>query len=298
MMRMALKYSLVWLTLVFAMNPVWAQMCVTDDQAQQVCMPEPAQRIATLSPGATELAFAAGAGDQVVAVVSYSDYPPEAKQITSVGSHTRLDMERLVSLRPDLVLAWGTGNPPEQVALLRKMGMTVFIIEPHEFEDIAATVQHIGKLAGTESVADQVASDFMAGIEELRQRYQAAPKIPTFYQVWEEPLMTMNGDHYISKVVTLCGGKNVFADSARMIPRLNTEAVLLKNPEAIVAGGMGERNAHWLEAWKAFPGLLAAQRENLFFVPPSLIQRPTPRLLDGARILCDKLDMARARREL
>ncbi len=297
MMRMALKYSLVWLMLVFATNPVWAQLCVTDDQEQPVCMPKPAQRIATLSPGATELAFAAGAGDQVVAVVSYSDYPPEAKQITSVGSHTRLDMERLVSLRPDLVLAWGTGNPPEQVALLRKMGMRVFIIEPHEFEDIAATVQNIGKLAGTESDADQVAEDFMMGIEELRQRYQDAPKVPTFYQVWEEPLMTMNGDHYISKVVTLCGGENVFADSARMIPRLNTEAVLLKNPEAIVAGGMGERNAHWLEAWKAFPGLLAAQRENLFFVPPSLIQRPTPRVLEGARILCDKLDIARARRE-
>lgn len=137
----------------------------------------------------------------------------------------------------------------------------------------------------------------MAGIEALRRRYQDAPKVPTFYQVWEEPLMTMNGEHYISKVVTLCAGENVFADSARMIPRLNIEAVLLKNPEAIIAGGMGERNAHWLEAWKEFPGLLAAQRENLFFVPPSLIQRPTPRVLEGARILCDKLDIARARRE-
>lgn len=270
--------------------------CVVDDKAREVCVAAPATRIAALSPGATELIYAAGGGDQVVAVVSYSDYPPEAKQVTSVGSHTRLDLERLISLQPDLILAWGTGNPSEQIETLERIGLPVYYVEPHEFADIATNLEDMAILAGTEQVGHKVAQRFRDGIEQLRSHYQDAAPVRTFYQVWEEPLMSMNREHYISKVVTLCGGVNVFADSPRLIPRLNQEAVLLENPEAIVAGGMGERNAHWLERWRAFPELLATQRDNLFFVPPSLIQRPTPRLLEGAKIMCEKLDIARARR--
>ncbi|MBM6549817.1 cobalamin-binding protein [Marinomonas ostreistagni] len=272
------------------------QRCVIDDKAREVCLDKPAQRIAALSPGATELIFAAGAGAQVVAVVSYSDYPPAAQQITSVGSHTRLDLERLIALQPDLVLAWGTGNPSEQIDTLKRLGLPVYYVEPHEFGDIADNIVNMAVLAGTEPEGRAEAQRFRRGIAALQQRYQGAAPVPTFYQVWDSPLMSTNGEHYISKVVSLCGGENVFADADRLIPRLSQEVVLLRNPEVIVAGGMGERNAHWLEAWRAFPELLATQRDNLFFVPPSLIQRPTPRLLDGAAILCEKLDQARARR--
>jgi iron complex transport system substrate-binding protein len=271
-------------------------VCVIDDRELNVCLDHPAERIAALSPGATELIYAAGAGDNVVAVVSYSDYPEAAKSVTSVGSHTRLDLERLISLQPDLILAWGTGNPTEQIDTLARLGLPVYYVEPYEFEDIARNIENMGKLAGTGLQADAEALHFRTGIDALRERYQHASPVRTFYQVWEEPLMSMNGSHYISKVVSLCGGINVFADSPRLIPRLSQEAVLLKNPEAIIAGGMGERNAQWLENWRVFPDLLATQKGNLFFVPPSLIQRPTPRLLEGAQILCQTLDVARARR--
>lgn len=273
-----------------------SQLCVVDDRARSVCLPQNAQRIAALSPGATELIYAAGAGDKVVAVVSFSDYPPEAKQVTSVGSHTRLDLERLISLKPDLVLAWGTGNPSEQMATLERIGLPLYYLEPHTFEDIAQSINNMSMLAGTEQVGHQVSQAFLAGIQQLALKYQDAEPVRTFYQVWDEPLMTMNGEHYISKVLTLCGGQNVFSESDRLIPRLNQEAVLLENPEAIFAGGMGERNAHWLDKWRAFPELLATQKDNLFFVPPSLIQRPTPRLLQGATIICEKLDLAREKR--
>lgn len=271
-------------------------LCVLDDKQRNVCIAQPATRIAALSPGATELIYAAGAGDKVVARVSFSDYPPEAKQVTSVGSHTRLDLERVLSLKPDLVLAWGTGNPSEQIDTLERIGMTVYYVEPHDFADIADNIKDMAILSGTEVAGFKAADDFLAGIDALAQRYQDASPVTTFYQVWDEPLMSMNSRHYISKVVTLCGGVNVFADSPRLIPRLNQEAVLIKNPEAILAGGMGERNAKWLEKWRAFPELLATQQNNLFFIPPSLIQRPTPRLLDGARIMCDKLALARQHR--
>lgn len=280
----------------FVSNALADPICVVDDRGRDVCIDHAAMRIAALSPGATELIYAAGAGDNVVAVVSYSDYPEAAKSVTSVGSHTRLDLERLISLQPDLILAWGTGNPTEQIETLERLGLPVYYVEPHEFEDIARNIDNLGALAGTSKRAKEEAKRFRTGIDVLHERYKQAPRVKTFYQVWDEPLMTMNGSHYISKVVDLCGGDNVFADSPRLIPRLSQEAVLLKNPEAIIAGGMGERNANWLEKWRVFADLLATQKGNLFFVPPSLIQRPTPRLLEGAQILCEKLDIARARR--
>ena len=267
-----------------------------DDRGRDVCIDHAAMRIAALSPGATELIYAAGAGDNVVAVVSYSDYPEAAKSVTSVGSHTRLDLERLISLQPDLILAWGTGNPTEQIETLERLGLPVYYVEPHEFEDIARNIDNLGALAGTSQRAKEKHSAFVLALMFCTNAINRPLWVKTFYQVWDEPLMTMNGSHYISKVVDLCGGDNVFADSPRLIPRLSQEAVLLKNPEAIIAGGMGERNANWLEKWRAFADLLATQKDNLFFVPPSLIQRPTPRLLEGAQILCEKLDIARARR--
>ncbi|MBJ7549608.1 cobalamin-binding protein [Marinomonas ostreistagni] len=282
-------------TAMLCLANVWGQ-CVVDDKEHEVCLERSATRIAALSPGATELAFAAGAGERVVAVVSFSDYPSAAQEIESVGSPSRLDLERLVALKPDLVLAWGTGNPSEQISVLARLGLPIYYVEPHSFSDIAGDIRDIALLAGTETQGDRAAQTFLNGIAELRSQYSNKPRVATFYQVWDEPLMTMNDEHYINQVVELCGGINVFADSSRLIPRLNNEAVLIKNPEAIIAGGMGERNAHWLEAWRTFPNLLATQRDNLFFVPPSLIQRPTPRLLEGAKIMCQRLDLARQRR--
>jgi len=286
-----------WLSSSTFVSSALAQsICVVDDRGLDLCIDQPAQRIAALSPGATELIYAAGGGDSVIAVVSFSDYPEAAKSVTSVGSHTRLDLERLISLQPDLILAWGTGNPTEQIDTLARLGLPIYYVEPHEFEDIARNVENLGKLAGTSSLADATAVDFRSGIQVLRERYQQAAPVRTFYQVWDEPLMSMNGSHYISKIVSLCGGVNVFADAPRLIPRLSLEAVLLENPEAVVAGGMGEGNTRWLDNWRRFPSLFATQKDNLFFVPPSLIQRPTPRLLEGAQIFCQKLDVARARR--
>lgn len=270
--------------------------CVSDDKQRQVCLDQHAGRIATLSPGATELAYAAGAGDKVVAVVSFSDYPPEAKQVASVGSYSRLDLERLISLKPDLVLAWVTGNSSTQMETLEKLGMTIYYLEPHTFDGIAITLENIATLAGSEEVGHKEAHRFRKGMETLQLRYQAAPKVRTFYQIWDSPLMTINEAHYISKAIALCGGVNVFAESPRLVPRLNQEAVLQANPEAIIAGGMGETNRQWLDPWQGFPELLATRQQNLFFIPPSLIQRPTPRLLQGTQRLCEKLDIARAHR--
>ncbi|WP_206060338.1 cobalamin-binding protein [Nitrincola alkalilacustris] len=275
----------------------WADaLCVLDDKGRQVCLDQPAQRIAALSPGATELVYAAGAGDQVVAVVAYSDYPPEARQVTSVGSHTRVDMETLIALQPDLVIGWVTGNPVEQTERLEELGLPIFYLEPRTFEDVSTAIERMAHLAGTDTDGLAVAEDFRQGIDTLRQRYQDSSPISVFYQVWKEPLMTVNGDHLIHQVIELCGGENVFADLPRLIPRIDVESVLTANPEAILAGGMGEENKEWLTDWTHYSSLQATQQSNLFFIPPSLIQRPTPRMLAGAQLFCEKLEIARARR--
>ncbi|WP_193461837.1 cobalamin-binding protein [Vreelandella hamiltonii] len=271
--------------------------CAVDDRDREVCLHASANRIATLSPGATELTWAAGAGDQVVAVVSYSDYPPEAKQVASVGSHTRIDLEALVGLAPDLVIGWVTGNPAEQMETLEALGMPVFYIEPRSVEAVAHTIERLARLAGTEPIGRQAASEFRDGMAALTARYRERDPVPTFYQVWDEPLMGVSDEHLIGQVVTLCGGENVFGGLERLVPRLDDEAVLAANPEAIIAGGMGEENRHWLTHWEQYPHLDAVAKENLYFVPPSLIQRPTPRLLEGTQLLCDKLDQARQKRE-
>ncbi|MGR4067622.1 cobalamin-binding protein [Halomonas sp. LR3S48] len=273
-----------------------AEVCAIDDRDREVCLEAPASRIAALSPGATELVYAAGAGEKVVAVVAYSDYPPEARAVASVGSHTRMDLEALVSLRPDLVIGWTTGNPPEQLETIESLGVPVFYIEPREFEDVSSAIERLALLADTRDEGDRVAAEFRQGMAALAKRYADAEPVPVFYQVWDEPLMTINDEHLIGKVLTLCGGVNVFGELTRLVPRIDDESVLAADPKAILAGGMGEENRDWLTHWEQYPNLTAVERDNLYFVPPSLIQRPTPRLLEGSRLFCEKLDDVRGKR--
>jgi iron complex transport system substrate-binding protein len=273
-----------------------ASICVVDDAQRDVCLPAPAQRIASLSPGATELVFAAGGGERVVAVVAFSDYPPEARALPSVGSHSRLDLERLLTLQPDLAIVWGSGDSAEQMAALEDFGVPVLYLEPENPEGIALAIERLARLSASETVGRQAAERFRQGMAELTERYRDSEPVTVFYQVWNKPLMTVNDSHLIGQVIRLCGGRNVFAELPRQIPRIDIEAVLTANPQAILAGGMGEENRYWLTEWQAYPGLQAVQQGNLFFIPPSLVQRPTPRLLEGARLLCESLETSRARR--
>lgn len=274
----------------------WAEVCAVDDAGHQVCLEQPAQRIASLSPGGTELLWAAGAGDQVVAVVEYSDYPPQARAVPSVGNHTRIDLEALLSLRPELVVAWVSGNPAGQIEKLQALGLPVFAIEPREFAGVSTAIERLGLLAGTESVAVPEASAFRDGIGQLQQQYANADPVTVFYQVWNKPLMTINDDHLIAKVIRLCGGRNIFGDQSRLAPRIDVEAVLAANPEAILTSGEDDEPSRWFDGWRRMPDMLAVQRDNLFQIPPSLISRPTPRLLEGSRLFCQALEQARGRR--
>jgi iron complex transport system substrate-binding protein len=278
------------------LTPSFAQaegLCIGDALNQKVCLAEPAQRIVSLSPGATELLFSAGAGDRLVAASAWSDYPAEAEDLPQVGDSNRLDLEAIVSLAPDLVVAWVDGNSRSQLERLSDLGISVFWLAPRTFDDIAEAVSDLALLTGSPALGNEQADAFRAEMAALEARYADARPVKVFYQVWDQPLMTVNREELISKAITLCGGVNVFGGLPRLVPRISREAVLEANPEAIITAGSSD-DRQWLEAWREFPGLAAVAAGNLFLEPPDLLARPTLRMAAGARHLCQTLEQARA----
>jgi iron complex transport system substrate-binding protein len=284
------------LLLALCVGIAHAEVVVRDDAGNDVRLPAPAKRIVSLAPHITENLFAIGAGDRVVGTVQYSDYPQAAKKITRIGGFSHFDLEAVVALRPDLVIAWQSGNRAAQVERLRAVGLPIFVTQPNHIEDVAVDLERLGVLAGTQPTADAAAGAFRARLATLKQRYSSRPAVRTFYQVWNQPIMTVGGQQIISDAIRICGGDNVFGQLTTMAPTVSEEAVIVANPEAIVASGMGEAKPEWVEYWRRWPQLIAPARNNLFFIPPDLIQRHTPRLLDGTERLCGFLETARERR--
>ena len=284
------------LTLLLAAGSAQAAIDIADDTGQALHLAQPAKRIVSLAPHITEMLFAAGAGDRVVGAVQYSDYPEAAKKIARVGGYTSVDMEKVAALKPDLVVAWKSGNRGAHLDKLRALGIPVFINEPRRIDDVARSIAQLGKLAGTDSAGEAAAQAFRKRHEALAAKYSARPPVRIFYEAWNRPLMTINGEHLISDVIRLCGGDNVFAKLPMLAPTIDAEAVLAAMPEVIVASGMGEGRPEWLDDWRKWTKLPAVAQGNLFFIPPDQIQRHTPRILDGAERLCGQLDEARSRR--
>lgn len=270
-----------------------AAVSVRDDLGRIVRLSQPARRIVSLAPHTTELLFAAGAGGNIVGAVEFSNYPPAAQRIPRVGGYRAPDLERIIALRPDLVVAWADGSGMRLIETLKAAGLHVFVSAPRSLEDIARTLQRLGTLAGTATVANAAARAFHARRDRLRARYQQRRPVSLFYEIWDRPLMTVNGKQIISQVMTLCGGRNIFAELKTPTPTVSVEAVLAANPQAIVASGMETRRPDWLNAWRRWRKLHATQHGNLFSIAPDLLQRPTPRMLDGAQRLCEDLQRAR-----
>jgi len=273
-----------------------AEVRVVDDYGREVLLAAPAGRVVSLAPHLTELMYAAGAGAKLAGAIDYSDYPPEAKALPRVGSEAAIDLEALVALAPDLVIAWPNAGSTRAVERIAALGIPVFRSEPRELEDIARTMETLGRLAGTETAARAAARAFRARVARLDRAYGTRPRVRVFYQVWGRPLVTVTGAHVISKAMRLCGGENVFAGLPGIAPEIDREAVLRADPEAIVASSPDGGWPAWLDDWKAFPALAAVPQGNLYAVRPELLQRHTPRLLDGAEELCRILEDVRRKR--
>jgi len=291
------RLSLLTAALILLAGAAQAEVTVTDDSGNMVRLAAPAKRIVSLSPHITEVLFAAGAGDRIVGAVEYSDYPPQAKKIPRVGGYSRLDLEAIAALKPDLVVAWESGNAAASLAKLKGLGLPVYVTQPDQIADIAKDLERFGKLAGTESVANAEAARFRERYAKLQARYSQRPPVNVFYQVWKQPLVTVNGKQIISDALRLCGGRNVFANLPILAPTVTVEGVIAANPEVIVASGMGESRPEWLDDWRRWSSMTAVKLDNLYFVQPELIQRHTPRILDGTEILCGHLETVRSKRK-
>ncbi|REF02798.1 cobalamin-binding protein [Cupriavidus plantarum] len=280
--------------------PAQAAVTATDDAGQAVTLAQPARRIVSLAPHVTELIYAAGGGDRIVGTVTYSDYPHEARDIPRVGDNKSLDLERIAALKPDLIVVWRHGNAQKQTDRLRALGMPLFFSEPRRLESIPENLEKLGTLMGTSTVANRAAADFRQQIDTLRKTYASRPPVTVFYQVWQQPLMTLNGQHLISDMLALCGGRNLFANETPLVPTVSTEAVVAGNPEVMLTAGMGatrpDRPLADFTMWEKWKQVTAVARNNLFIVDGDLVNRAGPRVARGAEEICKDIDIARSRR--
>jgi iron complex transport system substrate-binding protein len=263
---------------------------VIDDEGQTVSLTSPAVRIISLSPHITELVFAAGAGDKLVGVVEYSDFPEAAKSIERIGNHSSIDLERISTLKPDLIIAWNSGNPKAAIEKLKQLGYPLFLSEPRSLKDIVTTMHRFSKLANTEAVASKAIVDFEKRYAQIKEKYQSNDTVTVFYEIWYQPMMTIGGGHIINEVIETCGGSNVFARLSALAPKISIESILAANPQVILGGSnIGDK----LFVWRRWSRLDASRYKNLFHVEWDHINRHSPRILDAVVEVCDALNVAR-----
>lgn len=254
------------------------------------------ERIISLAPDITEVLFEVGAGPEIVGTVEYSDYPAQANQIPRIGNSSQLNYESILVMQPTLVIAWQSGNGQENIQRLRDLGLNVYSHEPKTLEDVAESLRIIGELSGhTKQGVDQ-ADIFLRRLQRLRAQYSNPEIVRLYYQLGNEPQMTLNGTHLVSAVIQLCGGENVFADAIPLVPRISVESVIRINPEVIVAATSDAEKPDWLDNWLNWPSVEAAQNNHLYAVDADFMHRHSSRILDGAEQLCEILETVRSSR--
>jgi iron complex transport system substrate-binding protein len=278
---------------LFIASAASADVTVTDDAGRTVTLKAPAHRIVSLAPNITDALFAAGAGSYVVGTSRFSDHPDEAKKVPIIGDATMIDLERIVGLKPDVIVVWRSGTPAAQVEKLSRLGIPIFYSETTRLADVAPATRRFGKLAGTQDVADRNAAAFDASLAKLRSDYAGKARLKVFYQIWDRPLMTIGRAQIIDDALDLCGGDNIFADLSQAAPTVTREAVLARDPDVIISGDGGGHDD--LAVWRQSGFLSAVKHDNVMTVDTPTLASPSPSILASVDVLCRRLDEARAR---
>ncbi len=275
---------------------VSADIDLQQADGETLSLSTPATRIITLAPNLAELVFAAGAGEYLKAVVEYSDFPAAVSQIPRIGNAFRIDLEQIIELQPDLVIAWKSGNPQAALQKLEQLGITVWQMEITRPEEIADAVESISLAAGTHDHGQALARQMRGRLSALAQKNTGKTPVEYFYQIAARPLYTVNGQHIISRSIEVCGGRNVFANLQSLAPQVSRESVILADPQAMIAPEIpGEPPA--LQHWEEWPRLQAMQNKAMLYLPADDISRAAPRLLDSIELTCKLLDKVRAHTE-
>jgi iron complex transport system substrate-binding protein len=284
-----MRQGIVCLILLAFSMPSLAGISLPQADGSSLELKAPAKRLITLSPHLAELVFAAGAGKRLVATVEYSEYPEAAVSVPRIGDAFRIDVERVLALSPDLVIAWDSGNPRQAVSRIISLGIPVWSVEIREPEEIAEVIMAIGDASGQKRTAGMAATDFRHRLKQLSGRYPSRQKLDYFYQIDEKPLYTINGEHLISKGLSLCGGHNIFHDLPGLAFQVTHESVIVADPVAMFAP-VQDNEPNPLAIWQDWPGLQAVSGNALFTLPADPISRATPRLLDALEMACRALD--------
>ncbi len=266
-----------------------AVRAVTDDLGAEVRVPPPPLRIVSLTPGATEMLFAAGAGGQILATVQYSSEPAAARSVPRIGDVAAIDLERLVALRPDVVIAWPAGGNPAQRAKIGTLGIPLYEQQVARLADLPGSLRRLGVLAGTEQVAEPAAAALAARLGSLRQTYSGASPAghpSVLLQVWNRPIYTIGGRHLMSDALEICGAHNVFSDLPEPGPLVDTEAIIARNPDIIVAAAPPGEGAAWVADWQRFAGLAAVRNHRVVAFENQALSRLGPSVLDATEELC------------
>jgi len=287
-----MKYFLI--AIIGFVNQLQAEIRVMDDNDVTHNFNSPVSRIISLAPHATELLFAAGATNQIIGTVSFSDYPKVAKKIPRIGDYRKIDFEKLLFLNPELVIYWESGNPAEMIVEIKNLGIPVFNLEPEEFTDVSSALLRLGSLLGTENHARLQSDLFDASLVQLTHKYNQSDSstVTVFYQVWDTPLMTINKQHIINGIIEFCGGKNIFADLSNIAPHVDIESILKKNPDTIITG-ITEGRDNWVKDWQQWQDLNAVKNKHVHGINADLIVRQTPRILEGTERMCKILQQVR-----
>lgn len=265
---------------------------VRDDLGRTLSLAAPSRRVVTLAPHLAELVHAAGAGDRLVGVMRYSDYPPAVTQLPIVGDAFAVNLEVLAGLKPDLVLMWSSGVNPRQQQRVQALGLPIYDSEIGSVDAMAETLRRLGKLFGTEATAEAAANNTQKRWQALQSTYAHRPPLRVFYQLWHEPLMTVNHSHLIDQAISACGGVNVFSQQQTLAPTVSWEAAVATNPQLVITSATRDEPAR-LEGWRRFGRVEAVRRHQLVALDGHLLTRMTPRFLDAAQTLCEAIDRAR-----
>lgn len=266
------------------------RITVTDDFGREVTVHHPPLRIVSLAPGATAALRAAGAGSQLVATIEYSGQSASERALPKIGSVDAIDMERLIALRPDVVVVWPDGNNPAQIATIERLGIPVYRQEAVTLDGIGGSLRRLGRLAGTSSVADRKARTLEATLASLRREYsQVSPSPTVLLEVWDRPLYTVGAKELMSDAVGVCGARNVFADLPERAPAIGIEAVLARNPDIIIAAAPPGKGASWVAAWRRFPSLTAVRTGRVLAFEDQRLSGLGPGVIDATAALCRKI---------
>ena len=296
MLRLALVVlgAFVIMSHAQASEPTVSAAAVTfvDDTGRRVTLSKPPLRIISLAPGATEMLFAAGAGDRVVATVEFSNEPPAAKRVPRIGDVTAVDMERLVTLRPDIVVVWPGGGNPAQIEKIAQLGIPLYRQQVNRLADLPASVRRLGALAADSTVAERAARALEDQLQHITHEYGGGKHPSVLLEVWNRPIYTVGGMQLMSDALTLCGARNAFGDLKELSAVIDTEAVIARNPDVIVAVAPPSEGAGWLTEWQRFSSLSAVRNGRLIAFEDQGLVRLGPSVLTATVGLCKALAAA------